>query len=146
MNKVKMEDSSREYIGALIEFSEKEVIMQSAFELDVAIEDISIKTLDYATQIIESRTGVKYDTVHKKLSISDVEIAKTNSISKKGNMAYWDEIDNLAEEFVKDITNLNSVKLNSDELLEIGKEVTEFATSLLQKELGATYPYVEGDY
>ena len=71
---------------------------------------------------------------------------------KKANMAYWDSIDGLAEEYVKQLIahSMPSVVIDDEEyddaVLELGKEITEFATKLLEERLGAEFPYVDENY
>lgn len=79
--------------------------------------------------------------------------------AKKANMAYWDTIDDLAEGYVRDLINLSKKhipvgeefeeKFNEDfddVTLELGKEITEFATQLLTERLNAEFPYVDENY
>ncbi len=70
---------------------------------------------------------------------------------KKANMAYWDEIDNTSEEFVTAFLShsVTSEQLDEDEVLEIGKEVTEFMLSKLREygiNTDTAYPYVDENY
>ena len=71
---------------------------------------------------------------------------------KKANMAYWDSIDGLAEEYVVQLIahSMPSVVIDDEEyddaVLELGKEITEFATKLLEERLGAEFPYVDENY
>lgn len=72
--------------------------------------------------------------------------------TKKGNMAYWDMIDYLSEEYVKDLINMSNPEVQIDDedfddvVLELGKEITEFATKLLEERIGAKFPYVDENY
>ena len=72
--------------------------------------------------------------------------------AKKANMAYWDSIDGLAENYVTQLIahSMPSVLIDDEEyddaVLELGKEITEFATKLLEEKLGANFPYVDEDY
>lgn len=78
------------------------------------------------------------------------------TMSKKGNMAYWDAIDDLATEYVeqligfstKSVKNGDDFVLNDDDdsLTYISKRITEFATNLLESEYGAEFPYVDENY
>lgn len=90
-------------------------------------------------------------------------------MDKKANMIYWDNIDNLTENYVKKLIKYSTTKVNifgscytesdiqdmdSDErkeakeegIMEIGKEITEFAVKLLEKHYGASFPYVDENY
>lgn len=90
-------------------------------------------------------------------------------MNKKANMAYWDAIDNLAESYVKKLIKHSETKVNvygscyteedieemdaeerkearEDGIMEIGKEITEFATKLLEQYYGANFPYVDENY
>ena len=90
-------------------------------------------------------------------------------MNKKANMAYWDAIDNLAEGYVKKLIKYSETKVNlygscyteddiedmdTDErkeakeegIMEVGKEITEFAVKLLEKHYGASFPYVDENY
>ena len=70
---------------------------------------------------------------------------------KKANMAYWDEIDELAEEYVRNLIAFSTEKTSlykddDDAIMELGKAVTEFATKLLKERISAEFPYVDEDY
>lgn len=76
-------------------------------------------------------------------------------MSKKGNMAYWDFIDNLSEEYAKQLIKCSEspikvgnklVSNDYDAILEIGKEITEFTTRLLTSKYGASFPYIDENY
>lgn len=154
----KFMDCTRGYVHSLLEYSTVETISDSAFERDVTVESVSTKILDYATQVIEERTEAEYDVQHTGLTAPGYLVLETveenSQISKKGNMTYWDEIDALAEGFVKALVELSTIPVTlgneflepEDDILEMGKMVTEFAISLLQDEFGAVYPYVEENY
>lgn len=88
---------------------------------------------------------------------------------KKENMAYWDMIDDLSEGYVKKLIKFSTTKVNlygycydeeeikemdaeerkeakEDAIMELAKEVTEFATKLLEERIGAEFPYVDENY
>lgn len=79
---------------------------------------------------------------------------------KKANMACWDMIDDLSDEYVKGLMAMSHKAIPQDEdefeemfdedfndvVTELGKEITEFATKLLEERLGAEFPYVDEDY
>ena len=69
-------------------------------------------------------------------------------MSKKGNMAYWDMIDDMTEEYVRKMLEMStpSIELEYDDILALGKEITEFVVAHLQKEVGANFPYVDENY
>lgn len=73
---------------------------------------------------------------------------KDISKSKKANMAYWDVIDHLTETYIKGLAAVGYLGKNLDEndLLEIGKEITEKATEILRKDYGYEFPYVDENY
>lgn len=69
------------------------------------------------------------------------------NFTKKGNMAYWDDIDSEAEEYIRNLAALSEdpIDLDDDEIIEIGKEITDIAINVL-KHYGARYPYVDENY
>lgn len=77
-------------------------------------------------------------------------------MSKKGNMAYWDSIDALAEKYVRSLLAYSCPQVNfgdkfeskEDVIMRVAKEITEFSVNYLENDssVGATFPYVEGDY
>lgn len=79
--------------------------------------------------------------------------------SKKANMMYWDEIDELAENYIKQLMAFSKKQIlagkafvdefdeDFDEVvMELGKEITELATKLLEERLGAEFLYVDENY
>ena len=89
--------------------------------------------------------------------------------SKKGNMAYWDSIDETTEKYVKALIKFSTTKVTpygssydeeeikemdaeeckearEEGIMEIAKEITEFAVTLLEKHYGAKFPYVDENY
>lgn len=76
------------------------------------------------------------------------------SMTKKGNMAYWDSIDDLAETFVEQflacacVNNPKALQYQVD-TTTLGKEVVEFLLGQLQEEgldTDKLYPYVNENY
>lgn len=70
---------------------------------------------------------------------------------KKVNMAYWDEIDELSEEYVRNLIAFSTKKTSlyeddDDAIMDLAKEVTEFATKLLEERISAEFPYVDENY
>jgi hypothetical protein len=90
-------------------------------------------------------------------------------MNKKNNMAYWDAIDALTEGYVKKLVKYSDTKVNlygscyepedikemdeeerkearEDGIMEIAKDITEFAVKLLEEHYGANFPYVDENY
>lgn len=74
-------------------------------------------------------------------------------VSKKGNMEYWDQIDAVSEDYVRNIIEFSTKKLNipefmteDDVLLDVGKEVTEYVVNYLEQHFGAEFPVVDENY
>lgn len=74
-------------------------------------------------------------------------------MNKKANMAYWDEIDGLAEDYVRGLLEFTQspIKVNDDEdeddvFMDVSKEITELAVKLLEERFGAYFPYVDENY
>ena len=75
------------------------------------------------------------------------------TMSKKGNMVYWDAIDGVSEEYVRNIIDFSTKDIaipshmtEDDVLLEVGKEVAECVVNYLEQHFGAEYPVVDEDY
>ena len=92
-----------------------------------------------------------FSNLSRILTPQDVNI---EPMSKNGNMAYWDDIDNLTEGYVKELLDYSvptvefgdEFENKDDVIMRLAKEVTEFTVNLLESDVGATFPYVEGDY
>lgn len=74
-------------------------------------------------------------------------------MNKKANMAYWDAIDGLAEDYVRELIEFSQspIKVDDDEdedevFMDISKEITELAIKLLEERFGAYFPYVDENY
>lgn len=74
-------------------------------------------------------------------------------MNKKANMAYWDEIDGVTEDYLRALLEFSHspLKVSDDEdeddvFLRLGKEVTEVAIKMLEDNFGAYFPYVDEDY
>lgn len=74
-------------------------------------------------------------------------------MNKKNNMAYWDAIDGLAEDYVRELFEFSQspIKVDDDEdeddvFMDVSKEITEFAIKLLEERFGADFPYVDENY
>ena len=75
------------------------------------------------------------------------------TVDKKGNMVYWDTIDNLAEDYLRKLLELSCspLRVDTDEneddvFLEVGKYITELAVKALEERLGAHFPYIDENY
>ena len=75
------------------------------------------------------------------------------TMDKKGNMAYWDAIDNLTAEYVRQLLEFSQtpLKVDTDEdeddvFIRVGKAITELAIELLEVNFGADFPYVDENY
>lgn len=75
------------------------------------------------------------------------------TMGKKGNMIYWDAIDGVSEEYVRQMIEFSIKKLKipafmteDDVLLEVGKEVAECVVHYLEKHFGAEFPVVDENY
>ena len=73
-------------------------------------------------------------------------------MDKKANMEYWDNIDHLTEEYVKELIKFSQSKVDDiydegeDMVMHIAKEITDFAIHYLEDVYKADFPYVEGNY
>lgn len=69
-------------------------------------------------------------------------------MSKKGNMAYWDTIDDIALDCVSAIAekSTKTVTLDCFDLTDIYKEVVELVTKRLTEDFGCEFPYVDENY
>ena len=69
-------------------------------------------------------------------------------MNKKENMAYWDEIDELCEEFTRELIGFSipKVELEDDEVLYFQNEIRDFAVALVEKECKVKFPYVDENY
>lgn len=73
------------------------------------------------------------------------------TMGKKGNMIYWDAIDELTENYVRQLIEFSTQRVSiyeddDDTVMELGKEITEFATNLLTERICAEFPYVDENY
>ena len=74
-------------------------------------------------------------------------------MNKKANMAYWDAIDGVTEDYLRALLEFNNspLKVPDDEdeddvFLRLGKEITEAAIKMLEDNFGAYFPYVDENY
>ena len=72
------------------------------------------------------------------------------TMGKKGNMIYWDAIDDLAENYVRQLIELSTQRVSicedDDIIMDLGKRIAEFATNLLTEEISAEFPYIDENY
>ena len=79
------------------------------------------------------------------------KISDTAKINKKYNMAYWDAIDNLSENYIRNLIEFSVEKVSMyeddyDDIMDLAKEITEFATKLLEEKISAEFPYIDENY
>lgn len=79
------------------------------------------------------------------------KISDTAKINKKYNMAYWDAIDNLSENYIRNLIEFSVEKVSIyeddyDDIMNLAKEITEFATKLLEEKISAEFPYIDENY
>lgn len=79
------------------------------------------------------------------------KISDAAKINKKYNMAYWDAIDNLSEDYIRNLIEFSTEKVSIyeddyDDIMDLAKEITEFATKLLEEKISAEFPYIDEDY
>lgn len=81
------------------------------------------------------------------------KISDYAAIDKKRNMEYWDAIEGVSEEYVRQIIEFSIKELKipdfmteDDVLLEAGKMVTEHLINYLENTCGAEFPYVDENY
>lgn len=76
-------------------------------------------------------------------------------MTKKYNMAYWDNIERLAENYIRQLIPFSTKPIDfgnkedddhATAIMEIGKEVTEFTYKLLESRYGAEFTYVEENF
>ena len=79
------------------------------------------------------------------------KISDTAKINKKHNMAYWDAIDDLSENYIRNLIEFSVEKVSMyeddyDDIMDLAKEITEFATKLLEEKISAEFPYIDENY
>ena len=79
------------------------------------------------------------------------KISDAAKINKKYNMAYWDAIDNLSENYIRNLIEFSVEKVSMyeddyDDIMDLAKEITEFATKLLEEKISAEFPYIDENY
>lgn len=70
------------------------------------------------------------------------------TMGKKGNVIYWDAIDDLCEQFTRDLLDFSvpEVDVNDDDVLYLQNEIRDFAVKFLEKESVAKFPFVDEDF
>lgn len=159
-----LDGESVRYIEQLLGYSTKKV------DIDwYKVHNTSPVVLDFATQTIEkviARTDglkpVSFGIEHKGYKLPEKVVLQEPDFptTKKGNMAYWDEIEGRAEALARNLLScLGKVEAEnasfdeddiedavSDAFVDVGAEITEFAVDLLIKEFNAVYPCVDENY
>lgn len=70
------------------------------------------------------------------------------TMGKKGNMVYWDAIDDLCEQFTRDLVGFSvpEVEMDDNNILYLQNEIRDLAIKFLEKESKARFPYVDENY
>ena len=70
------------------------------------------------------------------------------TMGKKGNVRYWDAIDDLCENFTRDLLDFSvpEADVDDDHILYLKNEIRDFAVQLLEKESEARFPFVDENY
>lgn len=75
------------------------------------------------------------------------------TMGKKGNMIYWDAIDAVSEEYVRNIIEFSTKEIKipaymtkDDVILEVGKRVTDCIIEYLEEAYNAEFPVVDENY
>ena len=85
------------------------------------------------------------------MSIEDYFMHNSTCFSdKKRNMEYWDEIDNLATDFVYQIAKYGfggqDISTEDDDVINLAKRIVENTTEMLKENYGMEFPYVAQNY
>ena len=74
-------------------------------------------------------------------------------MNKKNNMAYWDAIDGITDDYLRALLEFSCspLKVPDDEdeddvFLRLSKEITEVAIKMLEDNFCAHFPYVDENY
>ena len=92
---------------------------------------------------IVGRDGDKRDEFEFIIDWAKRTYEKKNVVPEiKQRIGMWDNIDLLTEKYVEALLGMSSepVVLQGDDLLALGKEVTEMVVAYLEKEVGAKFP------
>lgn len=70
------------------------------------------------------------------------------TMGKKGNVIYWDAIDDLCGQFTRDLLDFSvpEVDVDDDDVLYLQNEIRDFAVKFLEKESEAKFPFVDEDF
>lgn len=70
------------------------------------------------------------------------------TMGKKGNIVYWDAIDDLCEKFTRELIGLSvpEVDLDDDSIFYLQNNIRDFAVEFIEKESAAHFPYVDENY
>ncbi len=70
------------------------------------------------------------------------------TMGKKGNVMYWDAIDDLCENFTRDLLafSVPGINVGNDDILYLQNEIRDFAVKFLEKESGAKFPFIDEDF
>ena len=69
------------------------------------------------------------------------------SINKKHNVRYWEGLDNLTEDYVRDLAaaSIPEKKFKEETIMTLAKDVLSFAVKQLESK-GCKFPYVDENY
>ena len=70
------------------------------------------------------------------------------TMGKKGNVIYWDAIDDLCEKFTLELLDFSVPKLDidDDDVLYWKNEIRDFAVQFLESHSDARFPFVDEDF
>lgn len=70
------------------------------------------------------------------------------TMGKKGNVMYWDAIDDLCEQFTRDLVDFSvpKVEMDDDDILYLQNEIRDFAIKFVEEKSAAKFPYVDENY
>ena len=76
------------------------------------------------------------------------KVAEYVTMSKKGNVMYWDAIDDLCEKFTRDLLAFSIPKsdIEDDDVLYWKNEIRDFAVRFLESHSDARFPFVDEDF
>lgn len=98
---------------------------------------------------IVGRDGDKRDEFEFIIDWAKRTYEKKNVVPEiKQRIGMWDRIDLLTEKYLEALLGMSvePVVLQGDDLLALGKEVTEMVVAYLEKEVGAKFPAVDENY
>lgn len=70
------------------------------------------------------------------------------TMGKKGNVIYWDAIDDICEKFTQDLFDFSvpAVNWEDEDILHFQNKIRDFAIKLLEEESAARFPYINEEY